>query len=225
MKTYVSILLLFAVSLIALPLHAQTDTVINGKHYTAVDPAKTVKKKKYPSLDSTFVLNNKKFRYYNNWLTLGAGVQQNLSYKRTLGFAGGLDYNFHIKDQYFNAGTVITGERFGFYNNYQFHVGYGRRYEDNDFHTSAFAGISYSTGYGKVDSVYSRPYQQVGLYIQGELVKKIAYDVGIGVSLFGDFNAEQSIVGARLVLYFSGAYRGIFNDQFRGNANDRKKKK
>jgi len=170
------------------------------------------------------VINNKKLKYYNNWLTAGAGVQQNLTYKRPLGFAGGLDFNFHITNQYFNAGTVITGERFGYYNNYQFHVGYGKRYEDEDFHTSGFVGLSYSTGYGKVDSVYSRPFQEVGLYIQGELVKKIAYDVGLGISLFGDINKEQAIVGARLVLYFSGAYKGVFNDQYRGPANNNKKR-
>ena len=71
-----------------------------------------------------------------------------------------------------------------------------------------FGGVSYSTGYGKVDSIYSRPFNQPGLYAQGEFVKKITYDVGIGLAVYADFNLEQSIVGARAILYFSGAYKG-----------------
>jgi hypothetical protein len=53
-----------------------------------------------------------------------------------------------------------------------------------------------------------RTFQQAGLYFQTEIIKKIKYDVGIGFSLFGDFNQEQSIMGLRGVLYFSGAYLG-----------------
>jgi hypothetical protein len=165
-------------------------------------------KKYYPPLDSEFVINNKKLRYYNNWLSLGAGAQQNLSYKRALGFAGGLDFNFHIKHHYFQLGTEITGETFGYYNNYQFHLGYGKRYEDRDIHFAYFGGISYSTGYGKTDTVYSRKYSQPGAYVQVEIVKKITYDVGIGASFFADINSEQTIIGLRGILYFSGAYAG-----------------
>ena len=59
------------------------------------------KKKHIPPSDSTFVLKNKKLSYYNNWLTVGAGLNQNLTYKRKAGFSGGLDFNFHIKQHYF----------------------------------------------------------------------------------------------------------------------------
>ena len=109
---------------------------------------------------------------------------------------------------------MITGESFGFYDNYEFHAGYGKRFEDKDIHFSGFAGISFSTGYGKVgDTVYVRPYSQPGLYAQLEAVKKLTYDVGAGVSLFVDWNQEQAIFGARFIVYFSGAYRGKrFND-------------
>ncbi len=123
-------------------LPAQTDTskasdeiIIKGKHYKAIEDKKVgiVKnKKKSKSLDSNFVINNNKFQYYNNWLTIGGGKQQNLTYKRDLGFAGGLDFNFHIKKHYFQSGILISGESFGFYNNYQLHLGYGKRFEDKD---------------------------------------------------------------------------------------------
>jgi len=191
---------------------AQTDTVINGKKYKMIEESATTStskpKKHLPPLDSTFVVNNKKFRYYNNWVTAGAGVQQNLTRKYPLGFTAGIDFHFHVKHHYLNLGTNISGENFGYYNNYQFHAGYGKRIEDKDINFSAFGGLSYSTGYGKVDSVYSRPYNQVGIYIQAEIVKKITYDVGVGASLFADWNAEQAMAGVRFILYFSGAYNG-----------------
>jgi hypothetical protein len=226
LKKLISIFLLSAASFIATNLAAQTDTIINGHHYKIVDesqdttktipkpvePVKTKepkKKKHIAPLDSTFVINNKKLSYYNNWLTVGGGINQNLTFHRKFGFSGGLDFNFHIQHHYFQLGTFISGEKFGFYDNYEFHLGYGKRYEDKDVHFSGFAGISYSTGFLKVgDSVYTKPFAVPGLYVQVEGVKKVTYDVGIGASLFVDCNAQQSILGARLILYFSGAYKG-----------------
>ncbi|MGZ6555167.1 MAG: hypothetical protein ACXVDV_21500, partial [Bacteroidia bacterium] len=212
MKKHILFFLFFAISSIATHLSAQTDTVINGKHYKIVEdkkntsPATSVEKHKrrLPPADSTFVIDNKKLKYYNGWFTLGGGFQQNLTHKRKIGFSGGLDFNFHIKQQYFQLGTVLTGERFGFYDNYEFHLGYGKRFEDKDVHFSGFAGVSYSTGYGKVgDTVYTRPFAHPGIYAQVEAVKKITYDVGIGVSLFADLNQEQGILGGRIIIYFS----------------------
>ncbi|MES2140336.1 MAG: hypothetical protein V4511_11575 [Bacteroidota bacterium] len=203
-------------------LYSQTDTskasdeiIINGKRYKAVDDKKAVPVKIKTTIappDSIFVVDNKKFQYYNNWLTIGGGGQQNLTYKRELGFAGGLDFNFHIKKEYFQAGVLLSGKRFGSYNNYQLHLGYGKRFEDKDFHFAAFLGASYSTGnqVSSIDSTHyvKRTFNQPGLYIQGEIIKKITYDVGMGASLFIDWNQEQSMVGFRFILYFSGAYTG-----------------
>jgi hypothetical protein len=200
---------------------AHDEIIINGKHYKAVDETKAsqeIKKKKFAPLDSEFVVNNKRFKFYNNWITVGGGGQQNLTYKRPMGFAGGLDFNFHVKQNYFQLGTIISGERFGLYNNYQFHFGYGKRFEDKDVHFSGFIGVSYSTGYGKVgDSVYTRPFNQPGLYAQAEVIKKVTYDVGVGASLFADWNQEQAIIGARFIIYFSGAYKGKKFEQYQTN--------
>ncbi|MGQ0828191.1 MAG: hypothetical protein ACT4ON_07340 [Bacteroidota bacterium] len=212
MKQYFSILFFIIISFIAF---AQTDTLINGKRYKIVDEKKAdgASKKKYFPLDSIFVIDNKKFKYFNNWLTVGGGWQQNLTYDRPLGFTGGLDFNFHIKQHYFQAGTNITGVKFGFYNNYQLHLGYGKRFEDRAIHAAGFVGLSYSSGRKKIDSVYIQPFSEPGIYLQGEVVVKITYDVGIGVSLFADMNQEQSMMGLRFILYFSGAYKGKKNNQ------------
>jgi hypothetical protein len=218
LKKYFSILFILSFC-VTFQVIAQTDTVINGKHYKIVDENKQpeaskadeLKNKKHViPLDSMFVIDDKKLKYYNNWLTAGAGIQQNITYKRKYGFSGGVDYQFHIKHSYFQLGTVITGEKFGFYDNYQFHLGYGKRFEDKSIHAAGFVGISYSTGYAKVDSSghYERLYKQPGLYFEVQGIKKITYDVGIGASIFADFNQEQSIAGGRLIIYFSGAYKG-----------------
>ncbi len=229
MKKKSTILFFLAVIFIVpLCLFAQTDTsgtageiLINGKRYKAVDEKKAeiVKsRKKTVQPDSIFIINNKKFQYYNNWITGGLGGQQNLTYKRELGFAGGLDFNFHVKHNYFQAGVLLSGVRFGSYTNYQFHSGYGKRFEDKDYHFAAFIGVSYSTGttITQIDSAkYSRKtYSEPGLYIQGEVIKKITYDVGIGVCMFADWNQEQSMIGLRFILYFSGAYLGKKNKEY-----------
>lgn len=199
----------------ALPGYAQKDTVINGKHYKQVDTKEAVKtnhKRRIP-LDSVFVIDNKRFQYYNNWINIGIGAQQSLTYGIDLGFAGSADFNFHIKREYFQVGAMLTGERANSYNNYQIHVAYGKRFEDKEVHVAGFAGLSYSTGYGRdTDSTYNRHYNQPGLYIEGEIVKKISYDIGLGGSLFADWNKEQSMIGARFILYFSGSFRGKKKD-------------
>ncbi len=208
---YTSCVILF----FALPAYAQKDTVINGKHYKLVDPKKpvTVNGKRMIPLDSEFVIDNKRFQYYNNWVNIGFGAQQNLTYGIGLGFAGSADFNFHIKRYYFQIGGQLTGEHIGSYNNYQIHFGYGKRFEDKDVHVAGFAGLSYSSGYGRdSDSTYNRPYSKPGLYIEGEIVKKISYDIGLGGSLFADWNKEQSMIGARFIVYFSGSFRGKKKD-------------
>ena len=216
LKKHFSIFTFIVISFITSSAFSQTDTVINGKRYQIVEETKSTaiaptdkKKRKSPPVDSTFILKNKKLSYYNNWFTLGGGFQQNLTYSREIGFAGGLDFNFHIRQQYFQIGTMISGEKFGFYDNYEFHLGYGKRYEDKDIHFAGFGGISYSTGFGKVgDSTYTRPFSLPGIYAQVEAVKKITYDVGVGAAFYVDWNQEQAIFGARFILYFSGAYKG-----------------
>ena len=216
MKNQISFLFIVAFSIFASTnLLAQKDTVINGVHYKVdkdKNPEFSKKHKRLTPLDSEYVVNNKTFRYYNKWFTLGGGVQQNLTYNRSLGFTGGSDLNFHIKRNYFQTGLELMGEGIGNYNNYQFHVGYGWRYEDKDVHFAAFIGPSFSLGYQIMDTVAgyleTRNYQEPGLYAQLEIIKKIANDVGIGASLFGDWNQEQTIVGLRCILYFSGSYRG-----------------
>jgi hypothetical protein len=195
-------------------LYSQKDTVINGIHFKMAKKTKVEygwNHKRLIPLDSEFVLNNKKFRYFNNWLTVGAGVQQNTTYQRKAGFTMGGDFMFHIKRRYFQVGTELSGPKFQSYQNYQFHGGIGYRFEDNDVHVSAFIGPTYSIGYQEeqIDTVITnRGYNEVGAYFQVEIIKKIAPDVGLGASLYADWNHEQTLFGLRAILYFSGSYKG-----------------
>jgi hypothetical protein len=209
-------------SIASLHLSAQTDTstaaeeiIVNGKHYQAVDNTKpkiVKEKKKEKPTDSSFVLNNNKFQYFNNWVNIGLGGQQNITYQHNLGFVGSLDCYFHIKHEYFQGGFMITGNSFGDYDNYQLHVGYGKRFEDRDYQFAAFLNVTYSSGVHvtQVDSLHSteRVYSVPGLYAEGEVVKKVTYDLGLGACLFVDWNQEQSMIGLKFVLYFSGGYSG-----------------
>ena len=188
-------------------LHVPVDLLVGIRGKTYLVEIKN-KKRQIPT-DSEFVIKNNRFRYYNNWLTIGGGLQQNLTYNRSLGFAGGIDFNLHIKQQYLQTGLLITGENYNFLTNYQFHVGYAKRFEDKDVQFVIAVGPTFSTGYAKVDdSVYTRHYSEAGFYLQGDIVKKITYDVGVGASLFVDWNQEQTMVGLRFILYFSGSYKG-----------------
>jgi hypothetical protein len=117
LRKYLFSILFFAIGF-QMKVQSQTDTIINGKHYQIVEDKKDqasgnphVRSKRHiPPVDSTFILNNKKLKYYNAWLTVGGGIQQNLSYKRKYGFAGGLDFNFHIKQHYFNWEQLLPGK-------------------------------------------------------------------------------------------------------------------
>jgi len=211
LKKLFSILFFVWFVCIANSAFTQTDTIINGKKYTLVESKKdsTVKnKKRLPPLDSTFIYKDKKYKYYNNWLSGGAGIQQNFSIGKPPGFILGVDYNFHIKYNYYQLGLNFTGEEYGRYNNYQFHLGYGKRIENAKYQFAGFAGLSYSMGYHatEIDSViHVRTYKQPGLYMQVEAIKKITYDVGVGAMLFADVNTEQTIAGAKIILFFAGS--------------------
>ncbi|MGL5888393.1 MAG: hypothetical protein ACRC3B_00830, partial [Bacteroidia bacterium] len=175
----------------AAKLAAQADTVYNAK--------------------KEVVFKDKRFRVYNNWITGGAGPAWHSDNPRTQ-FALGLNFNFHIKQYYFRAGGTFSGDRFGSWNNYQAHLGYIiKRWENEKRHSAFISGVSYSTGYkfvyaGHYDT--PNPYSKAGLYLEYQYIPKMNYDFGIGGSLFADINDLNQIIGLRIDVFFSGAYRG-----------------
>ncbi len=154
------------------------------------------------------VYQNKKYRVYNNWLNAGAGPSYNSNIPHAQ-FSLVVDYNFHIKKEYFQFGILLSGDDFGNYNNVQAHVCYAKRKETEKYNFAAFLGPSYTSGNMYLDSTYSKKaFKEVGIYAEVQFIGKIKYDLGLGPSLFADYNSKRTIVGIKLDLYFSGAFKG-----------------
>jgi hypothetical protein len=157
------------------------------------------------------VYDGKRYRVHNNWLSAGGGwainTHRNIDQKSI-----GVDYNFHIKTRYFQLGVFTTGNDFTPGNNYNFHFGIGYRKEKPKYNFAAFAGPSASYFYRPLEDSLrydvSKLYNQVGVYTCVQIVYKIKYDIGVGLDLFADYNQVQTVFGARVVLFFSGSFRG-----------------
>jgi len=157
------------------------------------------------------VYDGKRYRVYNNYLTFGLGKA--VSDIRKLDQNGvNLDFQFHLTKQYFQAGFFMTGDELLKNTNVQGHVCFGLRREKQKWNFAGFAGPSFSrfvTGYTDTADVFHvNTHDVIGGYLCLQGVYKIKYDVGLGVELFTDLSKEQKLFGARLILYFSGAYRG-----------------
>jgi hypothetical protein len=156
--------------------------------------------------------DGKRYRVYNNWLSVGVGAGYNTKWPKDEKNIGA-DYSFHIKEHYLRVGGFMSGTDYLASNNYSFHLCYGIRKEHEKYNLSAFLGPS--------SAFFKRPlsdslkydltkvYNEVGGYAVIEAVYKLKYDIGFGGQLFCDFNQYQMVYGVRFIAYFSSAYRGI----------------
>jgi hypothetical protein len=156
--------------------------------------------------------DGKRYRVFNNYLTAGGGSCYN-NYIQNTNLNIGVDYNYHIRQVYFQTGIFLAGSRFGNYNHLQLHTAVGKRFELNKFNMAGYLGPSMSfINRPIIDTVNnlirSRTLQPLGFHAAVQFTFKFKYDVGIGVSIFSDINKEQSVYGLRLELFFSGAYMG-----------------
>jgi hypothetical protein len=160
------------------------------------------------------VFDGKRYAVWNNYLTVGGlpGGSINSAIP-TSQFCGALDYNFHIKNQYFQSGILMSGNVFGDENNTQVHACWGKRIEKNRYNFAAYGGVDFSLFYRwAADSVPPRfispALNAIGAYAAVQNFWKFKYDVGIGCTLFGSYNTYQYLFGARIELFFSSAYHG-----------------
>jgi hypothetical protein len=176
----------------------------------------------------------KRYRLYNNYVTAGGGIMaSSIRGKEQKNI--GINYHFHIQRQYFQAGLMMSGEEFLSNNQVQGHLGYGWRKETSKINLAFFGGLTYFNGViGRTDTSgnsYPEYYSGGGLYVSGQLVTKLSYDIGIGIEIFAESNKfapvpstyrwyegapvfkksgdYQQLAGFRLILFFSGAYRGV----------------
>jgi hypothetical protein len=152
-----------------------------------------------------------RYRLHNNYLTVGGGFLsssiRNVSQKQV-----GADFHFHIRREHFQLGLMMSGLEFLSNNHVQGHFGYGKRWEDNQYNFAVFGGVTYSDGVKTITDTLGRIYPELynawGGYVCIQGVMKFAYDIGIGAELFYELNQVQSLGGFRIILFFSGSYRG-----------------
>jgi len=163
-------------------------------------------KEKYDRKEE-MIYDNKRYQIHNNYLTVGGGVLSSSIRAQSQNNLG-LDFQFHIRRQHFQAGGMISGESFGSNNHSQAHIGYGYRQEKRFTNLAAFAGLSYGSG---VEGQYPNPavfYTSYGGYACIQFIYKFAFDIGLGLEGFADFSYKQNIYGFKVIAFFSGAYRG-----------------
>jgi hypothetical protein len=157
------------------------------------------------------VYDSKRYRVYNNYLTFGIGKAY-ADIRRLDQNCLNVDFQFHLTKQYLQLGFFMSGDELLKNTNIQGHICYGYRYEKELFNLAGFIGPSYSyfaTGATDTAGRFVVTTQNaLGGYICLQGVYKIKYDVGLGIELFADISASQKMAGARIICYFSGAYRG-----------------
>jgi hypothetical protein len=157
------------------------------------------------------IFDNKRYRVYNNYLTFGAGKAY-ADIRKIDQSVINVDFQFHLQKENFQMGFLMSGDEFLRNTNLSAHVCYGMRWEKTMFNWAAFVGPSYSYFVtGEVDTagylIVTRN-TELGGYICLQGVYKIKYDVGLGLQVYADINPKQKIVGASIICFFSGAYRG-----------------
>ncbi|MGZ3862406.1 MAG: hypothetical protein ACXVPN_03185 [Bacteroidia bacterium] len=161
-------------------------------------------------------IDGKKYRIYNNYLTLGAGKAYNSAYNDVM-FTPAVDLNCHLQKTRFQIGALTQGRTWGDNKLVQFHLGLGYRKESYRYLWAVYGGLAYTDGYTPFQLKATDGSDSVkvlghitsnGIYAAAQLFYKIKFDYGLGLTAFASYNKYQSIAGLRLELFFSGAYRG-----------------
>jgi hypothetical protein len=154
------------------------------------------------------IFEGKRYRVNNNYVSLGPLIAtSSLRSQAQKGIA--IDFNWHIRRQYFQTGVLMSGNNFGDNNHLQGHLTYGLRREGSFHNAAVFGGVCYS--YGVTGDITTGPiyYNTLGGYLAAQYVIKFAYDLGLGLEAFSEISPKQRIFGVKVIAFFSGAYRGL----------------
>jgi hypothetical protein len=166
-----------------------------------------------------FIIGDKIYKPGCGWIKVGLGSSYNIKLKTNEKNIN-LSYSFRVKDSYFQLGYHASSDVFFTLRSYQkltdLYGAMGLRKESKKYNISAFAGPSYAYGgyYFDADSLGKKRYKgftDLGIVVNAEYTRKIYYDLGLGLSLFGSFNKSYSVIGIQVHIYFSGAFRGQIN--------------
>lgn len=171
-----------------------------------------------PKTEQTHIFyKGKRYKVKSNWLTIGAGKTSDFGVAKEM-ISAAIDYNFYWKKGLWKFGYYRNGNLSYYQNSVlhvnDLHVAYGFRNQTTRRNLAAFAGISRISGIDfNLDKKAFTPFKTFGVYADIEAVRKITYDVGIGISLYGNYNVSLPLIGIRLDLYFSNAYKEKFKEE------------
>lgn len=160
------------------------------------------------------VLQNKRYRIYNNYLSVGVGQCYNSGWAASnpINLCTAFDFNFHARKNCFQVGGNLIGPALWDNSCIQLHAGWGYRIERCNYMLAAYGGLSFSDGYylQATDTIPNKlRMNAVGGYAALQAYYKIKFDYGVGLSTFFDINSKQSVLGIKVELFFSGAYKGF----------------
>ncbi len=165
-----------------------------------------------------FVLGNKIYKPYSNWLKIGQGYSYHfiLSEKE---FNTTIAYSFKIKKNWFQTGYHVSSDKFFIKPTMQrlndiFFL-YGFRKETHKFNFATFAGLTFAYGGTFHHAEWSNGtltkwyvgFNQIGVLGTVDITYKPVFDIGIGMSVFGSINKKYNVVGLQLHIFLSGAYK------------------
>ncbi|HTL83250.1 MAG TPA: hypothetical protein VL651_16160 [Bacteroidia bacterium] len=183
---------------------------VSAGKISAQDTSSVVTKTR-PNFKQEIIVGDKKYRVWDNYVTFGVGscLLTNNPYFQ---LAFGIDFNFHIKQIYFNGGGLVSGQSYGLWNNENVHMGYiPIRHQNEKYSYAIVLDASYSSQrrFAYPPDVYIvNPLRQFGFYTEFQFDKKIDYSTGYGACFFMDLTPKNQIFGLRIDGYLSGGYRG-----------------
>lgn len=160
----------------------------------------------------------KRYAIYNNYLLMGAGYNySSLHADPPLQTNYGMQFVFHIRKQHFQGGVLVSGRSFTWSRHIALFGGYGYRKEDLKYNLGVFAGACYNYGILPPritisDTIPAKLYERWGGYVSAHYIKKLYYDIGIGVEVFVNVDPKHLMAGGKAIMFFSGAYRGKENN-------------
>ena len=168
-------------------------------------------KQRADELKKERTIRGNRFKVFNSYINFGSGlgraIEDNQAWHPTA-----IEYNFHIKRSYFMIGYQRTDVS-GLLNQPKrnrmndFHFCYGFRRETKVLNIAYYGGIS--RPWGVMNDTLS--FNTYGVYAEAQLIRKLFYDVGAGISIFGHYNNYFPLFGVRIDIFLSGAYQGKMN--------------
>lgn len=202
MKVHIIIFFIFFLST------RSSELVAQKKDNIPIDPLDTLGY----NLPEELIIGNNIYKTKYHYLVIGLGFSGNGIKKYDSNI--GIDYHLNIKNRYYQIGVMRTKELKGLFPaNYirvfnDFHFSMGKKIENVKMAYFGYAGPSII--YGK-NHYSEEAYVTIGVQGQLQCIYKHFFDVGMGLTLYGNINFRYSSAGIRLNIFFSNAFKRKVN--------------